>query len=99
MIVFVLFLPGTVAAQSEPAWTTEIGVEQAFPVPLPPPFDVYYPPDHRLLFRVFRFGFNFGELYQTGVLLEARYYYGRSPYGQHFDEIEETTSFGIALEF
>jgi hypothetical protein len=46
-----------------------------------------------------RTGVKVGELFGPGVLIEASYYYGRSPYGQHFDEIEETTSLGFAVEF
>ena len=46
-----------------------------------------------------RTGIKVGRLFGPGVLIEAGYYYGRSPYGQHFDEIEETTSFGFAVEF
>ena len=45
-----------------------------------------------------RVGLKFADLYDNGVVLEAIYYAGRSPFGQFFDRREEHFSIGFLVE-
>lgn len=46
-----------------------------------------------------RLGVKFAEANLPGLMLEASYYRGRSPFGQFFSILEEHVSIGFALEF